>query len=71
MALANPIANQVAQQSPNLDEANRVFQEGLQLFQQGTAESLGQAIRKLERAATLFRQAGGASWGSHVFPWHR
>ncbi|MBE9226614.1 CHAT domain-containing protein [Phormidium sp. LEGE 05292] len=35
--------------------AKRVLQEGLQLFQQGTAESKRQAIAKFEEALSLFR----------------
>ncbi|MCT7953162.1 CHAT domain-containing protein [Ancylothrix sp. C2] len=38
--------------------AKQVFQEGFQLLQQGTAESLRQAIPKFEEAARLYRQAG-------------
>ncbi|MEY3065729.1 MAG: hypothetical protein RLZZ532_2521, partial [Cyanobacteriota bacterium] len=47
----------IAQNSSN-SEADRLYQEGAELFQQGTAESLQQAIPKFEQAAILYRQAG-------------
>ncbi|WP_079680335.1 CHAT domain-containing protein [Planktothrix sp. PCC 11201] len=47
----------IAQNSSN-PEADRLYQEGIELFQQGTAESLQQAIPKFEQAAILYRQAG-------------
>ncbi len=56
-AWGNPVESQIAQQSPNLEEANRLLQEGRQLFREETAESLQQALIKFEQAATLFRQA--------------
>jgi len=37
-------------------EAERLFNEGMQLFQQGTAESLQQAITKWEQALPLWRK---------------
>ncbi|WP_348539911.1 MULTISPECIES: tetratricopeptide repeat protein [Spirulina sp. CCY15215] len=61
MAQGKPVETHIAQQSPDLDEANRILQEGSQLFQEGSAESLRQAISKLEQAAILFRQAGNQS----------
>jgi tetratricopeptide (TPR) repeat protein len=42
--------------------ARRAFQEGLQLFQQGTAESLRQAIAKLEEALRLYQTVGDKQW---------
>ncbi|NEP09760.1 MAG: tetratricopeptide repeat protein [Symploca sp. SIO2C1] len=57
-------AVQVAQQpddastEPNRAAAEQVFNEGWELYQQGTAESLPQAIPKFEQAAILYRQAG-------------
>ena len=39
-------------------EADRILQEGIQLFQEGTAESLRSAIPKLEEAARLYREVG-------------
>ncbi|WP_016953021.1 DUF2225 domain-containing protein [Anabaena sp. PCC 7108] len=38
--------------------AEQAFQEGIKLYEQGTAPSLKQAIAKLETALTLFREAG-------------
>lgn len=38
--------------------AEQAFQEGIKLYEQGTAPSLKQAIVKLETALTLFREAG-------------
>jgi tetratricopeptide (TPR) repeat protein len=38
--------------------AHRIFQEGWQLYQQGTAESLRQAIAKWEEALPLYRAVG-------------
>ena len=38
--------------------AKRAYQEGLQLYQQGTAESLRQAITKWEEALPLYRAVG-------------
>ncbi|MEC4806198.1 MAG: tetratricopeptide repeat protein, partial [Jaaginema sp. PMC 1079.18] len=55
---------EVAQQPDNSgsesirEAAYRAFEEGEQLRQQGTAESLRQAITKYEEATRLFRQAG-------------
>ncbi|HCA96544.1 MAG TPA: hypothetical protein DEP38_18550, partial [Cyanobacteria bacterium UBA9226] len=48
----------IAQQSTNTDAAEQVLQEGFQLVQQATAESLRQAISKFEQAVILYRQAG-------------
>ncbi|MEP0776317.1 tetratricopeptide repeat protein [Microcoleus sp. ZQ-A2] len=52
------MAPRIAQQPANSDAAQQVLQEGIQLFQRGTAESLRQAIPKFERAAILYHQAG-------------
>ncbi|MBD0314602.1 MAG: hypothetical protein ICV86_17680, partial [Microcoleus sp. T3-bin5] len=41
--------------------AERALTEGMQLFQQGTAESLRKAIAKLEEALKLSREAGETS----------
>ncbi|MGB7060021.1 MAG: CHAT domain-containing tetratricopeptide repeat protein, partial [Geitlerinemataceae cyanobacterium] len=51
------IVERVAQNTES-PEADRLFEEAYQLFQQGTAESLQQAIPKFEQAAILYRQAG-------------
>ncbi|MFP5275175.1 tetratricopeptide repeat protein [Coleofasciculus sp.] len=42
-------------------EAERLYEEGLQLFQQGTAKSLQQAIEKWETALPLWREVGDRS----------
>ncbi|MFM6206778.1 MAG: hypothetical protein ACKPEZ_15420, partial [Planktothrix sp.] len=51
----NPVI--LAQNSSN-SEADRLLNEGLELFQQGTAESLRAALEKLEAARQLYRAAG-------------
>jgi CHAT domain-containing protein/Tfp pilus assembly protein PilF len=50
----------IAQSSSNT-EADRLYQEGLQLFQEGSAESLRQAIPKFEAAAGLYQKADDQS----------
>ncbi|MGL4498032.1 MAG: tetratricopeptide repeat protein, partial [Planktothrix sp.] len=47
----------IAQNSSN-PEADKLLQEGYQLFQQGTAESLRAALEKLEAARQLYHAAG-------------
>ncbi|MCP2731453.1 tetratricopeptide repeat protein, partial [Limnofasciculus baicalensis] len=47
----------IAQNSSN-SEADRLLEEGLQLFRQGTAESLRAALAKWEAARQLYRAAG-------------
>jgi CHAT domain-containing protein/Tfp pilus assembly protein PilF len=53
---------QIAQQPENTQQndtraaAERVYQEGMQLYQQGTAEPLRQAIEKLQEALKLYQQ---------------
>jgi len=47
----------LAQSSSN-SEADRLLNEGLQLFRQGTAESLRQAIEKWQAARELYRAVG-------------
>ncbi|MFM5947112.1 MAG: tetratricopeptide repeat protein, partial [Dolichospermum sp.] len=37
------------------DNAERLFNEGMKLYQQGTADSLRQAIKKWEEALPLYR----------------
>jgi tetratricopeptide (TPR) repeat protein len=44
--------------SPQSSQAQKLFDEGMQLFQQGTAESLQQAIAKWEAALPLWRKLG-------------
>jgi tetratricopeptide (TPR) repeat protein len=46
------------QQDATCAAAERAFEEGVQLFKQGTAESVRQAIPKFEQAVVLYRQAG-------------
>ena len=58
---------QIAQQSGTPQDANRaaaekLSQEGLELFKQGTAESQRQAIKKLEEALKLWRQVDDKKW---------
>ncbi|MFK0732449.1 MAG: tetratricopeptide repeat protein, partial [Gloeotrichia echinulata HAB0833] len=58
---------QIAQQSGTPQDANRtaaekLFQEGLELFKQGTAESQRQAIKKWEEALKLWRQVDDKKW---------
>ncbi|MFE1746100.1 tetratricopeptide repeat protein, partial [Coleofasciculus sp. H7-2] len=45
-------------QDPTRAAAERAFLEGLQLYRQGTAESLRQAIAKWEEALPLYRAVG-------------
>jgi CHAT domain-containing protein/predicted negative regulator of RcsB-dependent stress response len=42
--------------------AERIFQEGVQLYQQGTAESLRQAIGKWQEALKLWQQVNDKGW---------
>ncbi|WP_445313941.1 CHAT domain-containing protein [Microcoleus vaginatus] len=58
------ISQGVSQQSggnPAAAAAERALTEGVQMFQQGTAESLRQASAKLEEALKLYREAGDTS----------
>jgi hypothetical protein len=45
-------------QQPAANRAEQLLQEGLQLYQQGTLESLQQAVAKWQEALPLFRAAG-------------
>ncbi|EDZ92007.1 TPR repeat-containing protein [Limnospira maxima CS-328] len=45
-------------QNSSKSEADRLLNEGVQLFQQGTAESLREALEKLQAARELYRAAG-------------
>ncbi|MGF1986819.1 MAG: tetratricopeptide repeat protein [Nostoc sp. ZfuVER08] len=47
---------ETTQQNATRAAAERVFQEGMQLYQQGTAESLRQAIGKWQEALKLWQQ---------------
>ncbi len=55
----------IAQQpsSPNIDKANadRLFEEGLQLYKQQTIESLKEAIKKWEEAGKIYHDLGDRS----------
>jgi CHAT domain-containing protein len=59
----NPVLaqNNVSNPEAKKAEAERLFNEGMQLFQQGTAESYQQAIAKWEAALPLWREAGDKS----------
>ncbi|MCC5667365.1 tetratricopeptide repeat protein [Nostoc sp. CHAB 5784] len=48
----------IAQPSATNQDANRALREGLELYRQGTADSLRQAIKKWEEALSLYRAAG-------------
>lgn len=57
----------IAQQQSQSQQATRAaakqaFDEGIKLYQQGTAESLRQAIAKWEIALKLYRQVDDKSW---------
>ncbi len=51
----------IAQTDPNA-EAERLFKQGVQLFDEGTAESKKQAIEILEKALQLYREDGNKTW---------
>lgn len=53
--------NQQPADSQQVGAAERVFEEGIKLYQQGTAESLRAAIAKFEEAARLYSIAGNRS----------
>jgi CHAT domain-containing protein/tetratricopeptide (TPR) repeat protein len=53
-----PHQNTIITQNSSNSEADRLLQEGLQLFQQRTAESLRAALEKWEAARQLYRAAG-------------
>jgi CHAT domain-containing protein/Tfp pilus assembly protein PilF len=54
------------QQNATRAAAERVFQEGMQLYQQGTAESLRQAIAKWQEALKLWQQVDAKSWEANT-----
>ncbi len=62
------IAQMTQTNSPdtNLAAAELAYQEGKQLYQQGTAESLLKAIAKFEQALLLYRQVGDRSNGQNL-----
>ena len=54
--LAKDDLGKIAQSSTaKTDNAERLFNEGMKLYQQGTADSLRQAIKKWEEALSLYR----------------
>jgi tetratricopeptide (TPR) repeat protein len=54
--LAKDDLGKIAQSSTaTRDNAERLFNEGMKLYQQGTADSLRQAIKKWEEALPLYR----------------
>ncbi|MDM9581853.1 MULTISPECIES: tetratricopeptide repeat protein [unclassified Nostoc] len=53
---------ETTQQNATRAAAERVFQEGMQLYQQGTAESLRQAIAKWQEALKLWQQVDDKGW---------
>ncbi|MGB3509390.1 MAG: tetratricopeptide repeat protein [Microcoleaceae cyanobacterium] len=65
--IATPTEEKIAQQSedktqnPTDAEAEKIFQEGMQLYKEATAESLRGAIAKWEEALLLFRKTGNLS----------
>ncbi|KAB8320037.1 tetratricopeptide repeat protein, partial [Tolypothrix campylonemoides VB511288] len=58
------IAQQPAttQQDATRAAAEKVFEEGMALYKQGTAVSLRQAIEKLQEALVLWQKAGDKQW---------
>ncbi|MGB3508921.1 MAG: tetratricopeptide repeat protein [Microcoleaceae cyanobacterium] len=58
----------IAQTDPDA-EAERLFNEGAELFKQGTAESRRQAIAKWEEALLLFRKTGNLSREASTLLW--
>ncbi|MEG4630388.1 tetratricopeptide repeat protein [Microcoleus sp. AR_TQ3_B6] len=65
LQLSQPVAAAVSvgkvvqtAQTSSSEAADKVYKEGLQLYQQETAEALKGAIVKLEEALKLYRQAG-------------
>ncbi|MEA5551685.1 tetratricopeptide repeat protein, partial [Anabaena cylindrica UHCC 0172] len=63
---------QIAQQQGTQQEATRakadsLNEEGMQLYQQGTAESLRKAIEKWQKALPLYRAVGDKEWEATTF----
>ncbi|MEH1846249.1 MAG: CHAT domain-containing tetratricopeptide repeat protein [Nostoc sp.] len=58
---------ETTQQNATRAVAERVFQEGMQLYEQGTAESLQQAIDKWQEALKLWQQVGDKRWEATTF----
>jgi tetratricopeptide (TPR) repeat protein/CHAT domain-containing protein len=70
-AVGKNIGVEIAQQQANsndaiIAEAQRLTIEGIKLFQQGTAESLKQALGKFESALELWRKVGKKEWQATI-----
>ena len=68
---AESVGVEVAQEQANSNQAIRLqaeklSQEGFQLFNQGTAESLKQALGKWEKALELWRKVGDKEWQATI-----
>ncbi|MDB9384603.1 tetratricopeptide repeat protein, partial [Nodularia spumigena CS-584] len=57
---------ETTQQNASRAAAERVYQEGVQLYQQGTAESLRQAIGKWQEALKLWQQIDNKRWEANT-----
>ncbi|WP_300000012.1 tetratricopeptide repeat protein, partial [Anabaena sp. AL09] len=61
--LAKDDSSKIAQSpAATKENAERLLEEGKALYQQGSAESLRQAIQKLQEARLLYRAVGDRSW---------
>ncbi|MBW4613612.1 MAG: tetratricopeptide repeat protein [Desmonostoc vinosum HA7617-LM4] len=63
--------SQIAQQPTTTQDATstaakRLFEEGLELYNQGTVESLRQAIEKWEEALKLWREVDNKAWEAGI-----
>ena len=66
--LAKDDSSKIAQSpAATKENAERLFEEGKTLYQQGSAESLRQAIQKLQEARLLYRAVGDRSGESVTF----
>ncbi|MCC5629840.1 CHAT domain-containing protein [Nostoc sphaeroides CHAB 2801] len=57
---------ETAQQDATRAAAERIFQEGMQLYQKGTGESLRQAIGKWQEALKLWQQVDDKRWEANI-----
>ncbi|MEG4407967.1 CHAT domain-containing protein [Microcoleus sp. MON2_D5] len=62
VAVAVYVSNAVPTAQTNISEAAKVLNEGLQLYEQGTAQAKRSAIVKLEEALKMYRAAGDRRW---------